>query len=494
VALLHPLKKLWARTPLRRQGALVIIVPVICLLLFLGASVFLRYYTVAATRYITHTQDVLLESNNLLVALLNAETGVRGYDGTRSKVFLEPYDIAIQTLPVSINRLKSLVQDNPKQLQQVQVIEQKIQQELELLLQEINNTKASTVGGSVFIQQKVFLERGKAVMDQLTADINQFQLEERRLLKAREQMSDDQERLRGWVQLVMTAISILASVAAICLFDRIEHDRQSGIRKLQGQAENVVQLNQILARTNMMLADRNQELDQFAYVSSHDLKAPLRAIANLSEWIEEDLEGQLPPEGQQHMKLLRKRVQRMDALINGLLEYSRVGRANVPIETVNVADLLTEVIDLLAPPPNFEIVVAPMPTIQTRGLLLSQVFSNLISNAIKHCSRLDGRIKITVNVRNELCEFAVSDNGQGIALEHQNKIFTIFQTLEARDKTENTGIGLSIVKKIVESEGGKVWVESKLGQGATFIFTWCTRPTTKQPPSNRTRGLVPSNE
>jgi signal transduction histidine kinase len=474
----HPLD-LWARVSLRRQGALVITIPVICLLLFLGASVYLRYNTVAATKYVTHTQEVLLESNNLLIALLNAETAVRGYGSTRNKSFLEPYDAAMRSLPASMNRLEKLVGDNSKQSQQVQVIEQRIQQELELLLQEINNISASTVTANT-AQQNASLIKGKVVMDQLRLDINQFQMEEWRLLRLREKLLDNQEQLRGWVQLIMTAISVLASVAAIYLFNRIERDKQSGIGMLQVQAKNVAQLNQILAQTNMMLADRNQELDQFVYVSSHDLKAPLRAIANLSEWIEEDLDGQLPEEGQRHMQLLRKRVQRMDALINGLLEYSRVGRAKVPVETVNVADLLAEVIDLLAPPSNFIVEVGLMPTIQTRRLPLSQVFSNLISNAIKHCDRLDARIQITANVQDQLCKFTISDNGPGIAPEHQNKIFTIFQTLDARDKTENTGIGLSIVKKLVELEGGKVWVESELGQGAQFIFTWYAQPVSLQ--------------
>lgn len=468
----HPLGELWARVPLRRQGALVITVPVICLLLFLGTSIYLRYYTVVATRYVTRTQDVLLESDSLLVSLLNAETGVRGYSSTQNKSFLEPYELSMKALPISLRRLKTLVRDNPKQLQQVQIIERKTQQELGLLLQSVNSTNSLVVGEKRSTRQISLLMQGKAVMDGLRLDIRQFQLEERRLLKVREQALDDQERLLGWVQLVMTAISVLASVAAIYLFDRIERDRQLSQKKLQLQAQNVVQLNQILAQTNRMLADRNQELDQFVYVSSHDLKAPLRAIANLSEWIEEDLDGQLPEEGQQHMKLLRKRVRRMDALIDGLLEYSRVGRAKVSVETVNVGDLLAEVIDLLAPPPNFVVEVALMPTIQTRKLPLSQVLANLISNAIKHCDRLDARIQITAKAYDQFCEFAISDNGPGIALEHQEKIFVIFQTLDARDKTENTGIGLSIVKKLVELEGGKVWVESQPGQGAKFIFTW----------------------
>jgi CHASE3 domain sensor protein len=297
VVLPSPLNDLWARIPLRRQGALVITVPVICLLLFLGASVYLRYYTVAAARYVTHTQAVLLESSSLLASLLSAETGVRGYGSTRNKSFLEPYELSMQKLPASVHRLKILVQDNPKQLQQVQVIEQKIQQELGLLSQSVNSTSTLVVGEDVFARQIPLLMQGKVVMDGLRLDINQFQREEQRLLKIREQWLDDQEQMRGWVQLFMTAISVFASVAAIFLFNRIERDRQLGLKKLQSQAQNVVQLNQILAQTNMMLADRNQELDQFVYVASHDLKAPLRAIANLSEWIEEDLEGQLPEEG-----------------------------------------------------------------------------------------------------------------------------------------------------------------------------------------------------
>ncbi|MBW4515707.1 MAG: CHASE3 domain-containing protein [Timaviella obliquedivisa GSE-PSE-MK23-08B] len=459
---------------LRRRGVLVITVPVICLLLFLGTSVYLRYSMMVATRYIIHTQDVLLESSNLLILLLNAETGARGYRSTREEEFLEPYTNAMQSLPTSISNLKKLVRNNSKQTQQVLVIEQKIRQELELLSEGINRSGALTPTAESSSPKSALLTREKEIMDQLRLDISQFQLEERRSLEIRQQLLNQQEELRGWVQLVMIAISILASLAAIYLFDRIEKSRQLGIRKLQAQSQNVAQLNQILAQTNMMLADRNQELDQFVYVSSHDLKAPLRAIANLSEWIEEDLDGQLPEEGQRHMQLLRKRVQRMDALINGLLEYSRVGRDKVSVESVNVAELLTEVIDLLAPPPNFVIEVAPMPIIQTRRLSLSQVFSNLLSNAIKHCDRLDAKIQITVDVRDQLCEFTVADNGPGIAPQHQKKIFTIFQTLDARDKTENTGIGLSIVKKLVELEGGKVWVESQPGEGAKFIFTWHT--------------------
>ncbi len=243
--------------------------------------------------------------------------------------------------------------------------------------------------------------------------------------------------------------------------------------KLQHRANELARLTEILTQTNATLEDRNRELEQFAYVASHDLKAPLRAIANLSEWIEEDLQGQLPAENQHQMKLLRGRVLRMEALLNGLLDYSRAGRKQVEVELVSVKALLAEVIDSLAPPDTFTIEIASdMPVLHTKRLLLRQVFANLISNAIKHHDRCDGHLRIDVQDRGDRYEFSVTDDGPGIDPAFHEKIFVIFQTLEARDTKESTGVGLAIVKKIVEFEGGDIWVESAKGAGAAFYFTW----------------------
>lgn len=245
---------------------------------------------------------------------------------------------------------------------------------------------------------------------------------------------------------------------------------------LQERAQELAQVNTILSQTTALLHKRNQELDQFAYVASHDLKAPLRAITNLSEWIEEDLEGLLPEENQQQMRLLRKRVHRMEALINGLLEYSRIGRTQTATETISVQELLTDLIEVLDPPSTFTLEIAPaMPTLTTKPLLLRQVFANLIGNAIAHHHQNTGHIYIGNQDRGPFIEFTVTDDGPGIDPQYHEKIFTIFQTLNSRDSSENTGIGLSIVKKIVETEGGTVQVESEVGQGATFRFTWLKR-------------------
>ena len=250
-------------------------------------------------------------------------------------------------------------------------------------------------------------------------------------------------------------------------------ERKLAEEALRARADELARMAAVLAETNAVLEKRNQELDQFAYVTSHDLKAPLRAIANLSHWIEEDIQAQLTDETRHQMALLRGRVHRMEALINALLQYSRAGRMNQKPELVKVDSLLSEVIDSLAPPPEFKVIVAPgMPTLITELLPLQQVFTNLMGNAIKHHHRRDGQVKISVLDQGDAYEFSVADDGPGIAPEYHGKIFVIFQTLQARDKVENTGVGLALVKKIVESKGGNIQLESTEGQGSTFRFTW----------------------
>jgi signal transduction histidine kinase len=235
-------------------------------------------------------------------------------------------------------------------------------------------------------------------------------------------------------------------------------------------------------RTRRQLADlafalerTNHELDSFAYAASHDLRAPLRGIANLAQWIEEDLTGtnQLRSETREMLELMRIRMHRMEGLIEGLLQYSRAGRAHKAPETVDVDRLLHELVDLLSPPESMTISIeSEMPTMQTERLMLQQVFMNLIGNAIKHANRDDASIEISSKRVGPFHEFAIKDNGPGIAPEYHDRIWGIFQTLEPRDQVEGAGIGLALVKKIVESQRGRAWVESAPGSGATFRFLW----------------------
>ncbi|MCQ8104756.1 ATP-binding protein [Methylomonas sp. SURF-2] len=216
----------------------------------------------------------------------------------------------------------------------------------------------------------------------------------------------------------------------------------------------------------------NEELRNFAYVVSHDLKAPLRAIGSLADWIAADQQERLDADGQEHLRLLIQRVRRMDALIDGVLRYSRIGRVHEAVSAIDLNELARDVIDSLAPPPDIVVSVAPdLPTVRAEKTCIYQVLQNLLSNAIRYLDKPAGRIDIACVELADCWQLSVADNGPGIAPRHFERIFQLFQTLHPRDRVESTGVGLSIVKKIVEQSGGRVWLESELGQGSTFYFS-----------------------
>jgi signal transduction histidine kinase/CheY-like chemotaxis protein len=251
-------------------------------------------------------------------------------------------------------------------------------------------------------------------------------------------------------------------------------DRQQEVElQLRDRVLEIEQTNLQLSVVTNLLEQRNQELDEFACIASHDLQAPLRGIANLTEWLSNDLAGTLPAENQQQIDLIQQRVLQMNTLINGLLQYARVGRENANITNVNLSQILTEVVETIDPPATFQIHFPANPIeLRTQSLLLKQVFANLIGNAVKYHDRLDGKIEIVATESEHSWQFSVVDDGPGIAPEHHRKIFGIFQTLKGNDDNKGSGVGLAIVKKLVESRGGSLWVDSAIGKGSTFSFTW----------------------
>jgi PAS domain S-box-containing protein len=589
------MKNYWSKLPTTCRGAIVLSIPALCLVVTLGAWVWSSGRETALNKQINHTQKVITQSNELLIALLNAETGVRGYNISRNEGFLEPYQIARNALPAALGNLEQLIPNKSQQQQRLTEIEQLSWQRMAILEQIVKLTKLAQPQNQLS-QFNDSLHQGKETMDRLRMMIASLQKDEQNLLKIRQQNLNNARKIASSIQWSAAAISAISYAAVIYLFDNLEEnlsesqtiieaivtnvvdgvvtltkqgkietfnqaaskmfgyetdevigknltmlitgclqyehqeqesnfqnacqielnrpwqtqgnpktgkpfpieislsnmqldnrliaiirditERQEAEEKLKARAVELARLGRALTQTNEELAEKNQELEQFAYVASHDLKAPLRAIANLSEWIEEDLKGQLPPENQRQMELLRERVYRLEALINGLLEYYRAGQTRVATEIVNTNALLAEIIDSLAPPSTFKIEIQPgMPTLQTKRVPLSQVFSNFIGNAIKYHHRRDAHIKISYQDQGEFYEFAVADDGPGIAPEHHEKVFAVFQTLQPRDRTESTGIGLAIVKKIVETEGGSISLESKLEEGAIFRFTWLKETT-----------------
>lgn len=251
-------------------------------------------------------------------------------------------------------------------------------------------------------------------------------------------------------------------------------------RELEGRVEartaELARTNQELQAKAEALVRANADLEQFAYATSHDLKAPLRAIDNLSTWIEEDLGDQLQGSSRKQMQLLRGRIDRMECLLDGLLEYSRVGRMEVEIEHLDCGALLTEIIELLGPPPGFTIrATTPMPTFETARAPLQQVLMNLIANSIKHHDRQEGTVEIAVEDRREVYIFVISDDGPGIPDAFQEKVFAIFQTLKPRDELEAAGMGLAIVKKVVTEARGRITLDPFAGRGTVIRFSWPKR-------------------
>jgi signal transduction histidine kinase len=223
------------------------------------------------------------------------------------------------------------------------------------------------------------------------------------------------------------------------------------------------------------LEKAHRDLEQFAYAASHDLKAPLRGIGNVSDWLEEDLAGALTAKSREHLELLRSRVLRMEALIDGMQAYVRASRTKDLREPIALASVLDEVLALLAPPAGVVTIDIPeaMPLLEAQRFPFQQVWSNLLGNALKHGAREGAAVRVTARDAGDAWEFSVSDNGPGIAPQFQQRIFGIFQTLKARDEVEGAGIGLAIVQTVVGDRGGRVWVESDPRHGgAAFFFTW----------------------
>jgi signal transduction histidine kinase len=240
--------------------------------------------------------------------------------------------------------------------------------------------------------------------------------------------------------------------------------------ELTGLSRSLNIMSGKLSKNIRELEHRNAELNKFAYVVSHDLKAPVRGIHNVIKWIEEDLDGELSPELRKYLMIIPQRTQRMEALINGLLDYARISH-KTPAEKVDVNVLVHEIADSIVPR-SFRLEIDNLPEIYTERLKLEQVFANLISNAVKYTQHDEGHIRITCKETARYYEFSVKDNGIGIDSEYHEKIFEIFQTLREKNEKESTGVGLAIVKKIMDERQETIVVNSKSGEGAEFIFTW----------------------
>jgi signal transduction histidine kinase len=236
--------------------------------------------------------------------------------------------------------------------------------------------------------------------------------------------------------------------------------------------ETLEATNEQLEKTVEKLTASNRELKDFAYVVAHDLKTPLRGISTLANWLRSDYRNNFDDEGQEQIDLLMGRVNRMHNLIEGILQYSRIGLVKEDRARTDLNQLVKDIIEIVSAPENIKVSIKnKLPVIECDQTHITQVFQNLISNAIKYIDKPEGWIKIGCIEQDGFWRFSIADNGRGIEEKYFEKIFKIFETLSPSDEFESTGIGLTIIKKVVEMYGGNTWVESEAGKGSTFFFT-----------------------
>jgi signal transduction histidine kinase len=257
---------------------------------------------------------------------------------------------------------------------------------------------------------------------------------------------------------------------AASLADMIALQVEANERKKAEEA--LAKANENLAESVRDLQRSNKELQDFAHVTAHDLKAPLRGIGTLADWIMSDYSDKLDDQGKQNLQMLKGRVSRMSELIDSILHYSEIGRTTQRIDRVDVNAVVGEVVERIVVPPHIQIRVAvDLPTVMSERARLAQIFQHLIGNAVKYMDKPQGYVEVGYARIDGFLRFHVSDNGPGINRKYFQKVFQMFQTLTRRDERESTGIGLAVVKKIVELYDGNVWIESEMGKGATFYFT-----------------------
>jgi PAS domain S-box-containing protein len=225
------------------------------------------------------------------------------------------------------------------------------------------------------------------------------------------------------------------------------------------------------------LRQANEELEKFAYVAAHDLRAPLRNIDNLASWVLEDNKESLSADAAEKLALLRERVARLEKLLNDILAYSRAGSDPGAAAELDLQQLVQSLAETHVPPDFALRIPEPLPRLVSASLPLEQIFGNLLANAARHHDKTRGEIEVRAARQGNVYEFMVADDGPGIPPEYRVRVFEMFQTLKPRNQAGGSGMGMAIVKKLVEGQGGRAWVSEGLnGRGATVHFQWPAVP------------------
>lgn len=448
------------------------------------------------TNFLANSEAIIRVSASLDKSIVEMQNALRGFLLLGDRKFLDQYQSNLTRIPSLINEEKALVHTS-LQISRLDSISRIHEAWVEYANETINrkitavNNPAFNNGFQQFLNAQFKLNSGKNYVSRIALIFTAFDgfeygLRERR----REALSASIQATDRYSFLFSALLIVIGSVIAYYLIQKISRRIESMVAVAEnisaGKFETVKddkkdELTRLSWALNLMstklsrniteLERKNEELNQFAYVVSHDLKAPIRGISNVVNWLEEDMAEKISPDINKYLEIIPQRLKRMGDLIDGLLKYARIGRGEYPRESVDVAVLVSDVAELIIPK-EYEVIVGPLPVLFTEKILLEQVFGNLLSNAVKYTSPVNGRIEVSCIEYDHFFEFVVADNGVGIEPQYHDKIFEMFQTLRERHDEESTGLGLAIVKKILDENEGSIKVISSLNEGSRFLFTW----------------------
>lgn len=446
--------------------------------------------------FLSRSEAVIRNSSDLDKSMVQMQSAFRGFLLTGDEHFLAPYDQGLIDIPTRGRQMRESIslQDQLPLVDSILALHNGWVNYANGLVAARKNVPGGIPAKKKF-QRLVDTQLKKGVgqeyndrIARLFHKLNEAEYKQRNLRRA--ELSEAIRRTDRYSLIFSIALVLIGVAIALYLVRKISH-RIGSLVKLAGrisrgdfgQVEDDKQdeLSSLSVSLNLMseklsrnigeLEKKNIELNQFAYVVSHDLKAPVRGISNVVLWIEEDLSAEISPTMRQYLDFIVKRISRMQELIDGLLEYARAGGDGTARQRIDVEALIAELADMVVPE-GYIVNIGRLPVLYTERAPFQQVFGNLIGNVVKHTP--PGSIVISVEAveHDSYFEFSVEDNGPGIDPLYHEKIFGLFQTLREKNDTESTGIGLSIVRKVVEDRGGHIRVISSPGRGAKFIFTW----------------------